>query len=382
MPKKKTATAAPPPGVRDWEHLEQLVTMLLAKLDPNSAVRWDARVPRRHHKGTRQADTVIAGTVGGVPIMIIVNSKHLRRTVEVNRVHELEGVMREVGADRGVIVSTVGFSRKALEAAEDSRITTYVIRPAKDEDWEGLIREVEITGNLIGNVIDEAVVRLEGGEERPMQAHAMWLVSDGPEGERRHFVDHIINGILARPDVTWVPGKRAEFLFLEPIFYDLDGQGRRRVERLLFRARPEVVHRLTMSVRDPHDWVYVRITPRGEGERAFFEFAEINAAVELERTVRAAVDHARCPVPKHAKRRAKIRKFEWQGLQAPKLEFKTCCDEQTRVVAAEIDKALQALAASGLPRPVSPGAVINWKRDPLLLSAGDASAKGKKRTSG
>ena len=111
----------------------------------------------------------------------------------------------------------------------------------------------------------------------------------------------------------------------------------------------------------------MRGTPAGEGERAFFEFAEINAAVELERAVRAAVDRAKCPV--HPHRRAKVRRFEWRGLQAPQLEFKTCCDQQTQVVAAEMDVALKALATNSPIRPETPGAVINWKRDPQLLPA-------------
>src|SRR5258708_28955686 len=42
----KTRAAMPlPKDVRDWRHLEQLVTTLIAKLDPTSAVRWRARLP-------------------------------------------------------------------------------------------------------------------------------------------------------------------------------------------------------------------------------------------------------------------------------------------------------------------------------------------------
>ena len=273
MATKTDAAASVPQDVRDWKHLEQLVTTLLAKLDPASAVRWDARLPRKRRTGTRQVDTVISGVVGTTPITVIVNSKLHRRPVNPNLVADLAVTMREVDAARGILVSTSGFSKKALETAEDNGVETYVMRPATDKDWAGLIRTASITGNLISNVIDEAVIKLEDGEERAVQAFAMWLVSDGPSGERRHFIDHIINGILARPDIKWLPGKRHEFLITEPIFYDLDGK-RRRVTNLFFRAHPEVVHSLTFEVKALRTGSSCRSRPTGRKPNGYFSSSQ------------------------------------------------------------------------------------------------------------
>ena len=370
-----------PPAVRDWEHLEQLVTTLLAKIDPSSKTNWNVRLPRRLHKGTRQVDTVVEGTVGGVPTMLIVNSKQLGRNVGPGRVDELKGVMREVGAQRGVIVSTKGFSRKALETAGDLGIFTYVLRPAVDADWDAdnLIRGVTITGNLVDNVIDEVVLGFAEGDERAVPwPHAMWLV-EGAEPSRMQFIDRIVKALIARPGTTFIPGKLHTFLVSSPLFFDLGDGERRTVTVIKFRAHPSVVHSVTVQVDAPQDWVYARISPDGTASRAYFEFAEINAAAEMEQAVRLAVASTACA--KHPRRKAKVRRFDWQGLEHPRVQFDSCCEAQTAAIRAAMIAALKEHTAKIARRPpVTPGAVRSWKLDEPIaphpgLPVGDASRR-------
>ena len=62
--------------------------------------------------------------------MTIVECKHLQRPVEVNVVRELRQRMSEVGAHKGIIVSTSGFQEGAVAHARRSGVALMHVVPS------------------------------------------------------------------------------------------------------------------------------------------------------------------------------------------------------------------------------------------------------------
>lgn len=78
--------------------------------------------------------------LGGVLHRVIINCKRYTHTVEVTDVLTLSGVLSDMPGVRGLIVTTVGYQKGALEYAKIHHIGLKIVRPPQDSDWEGRIR--------------------------------------------------------------------------------------------------------------------------------------------------------------------------------------------------------------------------------------------------
>jgi hypothetical protein len=91
-----------------------------------------------------QIDVYWEYRLGGVLHRVVINCKRYGSTVEVTDVLTLAGVLQDMPGVRGLIVTTVGFQSGAIDYAKVHQIGLKVIRPPRDSDWEGRIRQFNL----------------------------------------------------------------------------------------------------------------------------------------------------------------------------------------------------------------------------------------------
>lgn len=84
-------------------------------------------------QGGEYAIDVLARLIifSGAEIVVLAECKHQRRPVERDEILVLEGKLRDVGAHKGMLFSTSGFQRGAIQVAASRRIATVTFLDGK-----------------------------------------------------------------------------------------------------------------------------------------------------------------------------------------------------------------------------------------------------------
>jgi len=98
---------------------------------------------------SHQIDVYWEYRLGGVLHRVIINCKRYAHTVEVTDVLTLGGVLQDMPGVRGLIVSTKGFQRGAIDYATTHGIGLKVIRPPQDDDWKGRLRQFNMALEIV-----------------------------------------------------------------------------------------------------------------------------------------------------------------------------------------------------------------------------------------
>jgi len=80
----------------------------------------------------------------------LIEAKDYDRTVDLPIVRNFWAVVEDVNTDEAFIVTTKGFSNNAVTYAKAKGITLAVLRPPRDDDWEGLVRRIQLTITATG----------------------------------------------------------------------------------------------------------------------------------------------------------------------------------------------------------------------------------------
>lgn len=97
---------------------------------------------------SHQIDVYWEYRLGGVLHRVIINCKRYSHTVEVTDVLTLAGVLSDMPGVRGLIVTTVGFQKGALDYAKSHQIGLKIVRPPQENDWAGRLRAVRLRMNI------------------------------------------------------------------------------------------------------------------------------------------------------------------------------------------------------------------------------------------
>lgn len=286
---------------------ERLVAAVQTKLDPGSTVAWDVKLPDPVEG--RQIDVAVSGQLEGVDVLVAIETKHFTKKVGIEFVDAFDSVRREVGAAKGIMVTSVGFTSDALIKAQKVGIDTCLLRPANDADWEGYLRTLQLTIQPKKLIYEDAEYGTEDGQVHPVRASGLAILADAA-GDNVYF-DRVINTALHQLGDAWDPQKAIEVTPIEPLFQDMDpSQPPLRVTCL--RCRPRYVDGLTFTTvnQAPEDWVFFKVVLDGTiREKAFFEFSELKAMadeIKVRRTAeRKAVRKERAEARRKAKALAK-----------------------------------------------------------------------------
>ena len=88
----------------DSHELEILVAKIQKQLAPKAEVLHDVRLDGRLSGTKRQIDVLVRENIGQYEIKIIIDCKDYNTPVDVKGVEEFDGLLRDVGAQKGVLV--------------------------------------------------------------------------------------------------------------------------------------------------------------------------------------------------------------------------------------------------------------------------------------
>lgn len=101
----------------DWKEYEKEIFEHFKGQYPTAEITLDARKTGLYSKAERQIDILIEQYVAGNRITIAIDGKYLNRRVDVKAVESYIGMLEDIGAHKGLLVSKEGFTEAAYNRA-------------------------------------------------------------------------------------------------------------------------------------------------------------------------------------------------------------------------------------------------------------------------
>jgi hypothetical protein len=123
-----------------WKKFEKLVAGIHKMKEQGAEVIFDDKIIGKRTGEERQVDVSVRFRHGYYEYLIIIECKDYRKKVSVDKVEALRTKMEDLGADKGVMVSTNGFQKGAVKAAAAHNIELFTLTE-EVSDWTKVIRE-------------------------------------------------------------------------------------------------------------------------------------------------------------------------------------------------------------------------------------------------
>jgi Restriction endonuclease len=122
----------PPPK---WQDFELLVKRIQEQLSPFAECTHNAII-RGHDSGVdRQIDVAVRQRIGQFDIFIAIECKDYNRPLDVKDVETFIAEMKDVRANKGVIVSAKGFTTAGITIAKHNSVDTFRLIDAQSINW-------------------------------------------------------------------------------------------------------------------------------------------------------------------------------------------------------------------------------------------------------
>jgi hypothetical protein len=147
-----------------WKRFEKLIHQIHTQFGKDT-VTLDEKLMGFESKVLRQIDVVIRGQINQYPILIVVECRDEARPVDVGEMGAFASVVRDVRANKGVMISASGFTPAAIELARVHGITTKTYLDTENIDWK---TEVTIPVLLSYTKIEDIGTRFSSVPFHPM----------------------------------------------------------------------------------------------------------------------------------------------------------------------------------------------------------------------
>src|SRR5260370_3451483 len=120
-----------------WKRFEKLIHQIHPQFAPKDAVvTLDDKIVGYESKVERQLDVTIRAIVAQYKVLIVVECKDEARPLDVGTMGEFASLLRDVKANKGVMVTTSGYTPAALEMARAQGIDTRTYIDTESVDWK------------------------------------------------------------------------------------------------------------------------------------------------------------------------------------------------------------------------------------------------------
>ena len=147
-----------------WKRFEKLIHQIHQQFGKDN-VTLDEQLPGFDSKTDRQIDVVIRGVINQYSILIVVECRDKARPTDIGDMEAFVGVVRDVRANKGVMISTSGFTVAAVEVARTHGITTRTYLDTENVDWK---TEVSIPVLMSYSKIDNVGTHFSSVPFQPM----------------------------------------------------------------------------------------------------------------------------------------------------------------------------------------------------------------------
>ncbi len=97
----------------EWREYEKIITEELQLRYPENQTTWNVHLLGNLSGVKRQIDILIEAEIGGNKFLTVVDAKMYNKPIDVKDVEEFLGLVKDVGAHRGLMVTTIGYSTAA-----------------------------------------------------------------------------------------------------------------------------------------------------------------------------------------------------------------------------------------------------------------------------
>jgi len=124
----------------DWKQYEQEIWDYFHRAYPYAKMTKDARIIGRLSKTERQIDLLVEEHIVDIRIKIIIDAKHYCEKLDVKDVEAYLGLLEDVGAHIGVLISPEGFTKAAINRAynNDTDLILEVLNFKELKDYQGV----------------------------------------------------------------------------------------------------------------------------------------------------------------------------------------------------------------------------------------------------
>lgn len=120
-----------------WKRFEKLIHSVHTQFAPEAAVvTLDDAIVGYHSKVPRQIDISIRVHIAHYPVLIVVECKDHSRPIDVAELGAFANLRDDVRANKGVMISTSGFTPAAIEMARAHGIDTRTYIDTESQDWK------------------------------------------------------------------------------------------------------------------------------------------------------------------------------------------------------------------------------------------------------
>jgi len=119
-----------------WRRFEKMVAHVQKDLAPNAVVTHNNKIKGYDSGKLRQIDVTVKQRVGQYDMLIAIDCKDYKRAVNVKDVEQFSGLIKDIRANKGVMVAANGFSSTAKRIGENAGLDLYRLFDAEAYDWK------------------------------------------------------------------------------------------------------------------------------------------------------------------------------------------------------------------------------------------------------
>ncbi len=118
-----------------WKRFEKLAYEIQKGLAQNATVTLNDSIPGVDSKTNRQIDISIRESIGQYSIIVVIDCKDYKEPVDVKDIEEFAGLVRDVRANKGAMISSNGFTPAAVNIARAHGMDVFRLVDTDGVDW-------------------------------------------------------------------------------------------------------------------------------------------------------------------------------------------------------------------------------------------------------
>lgn len=122
----------------DWREYESEVERHFREEYPNAQISYNAKILGVHSGVPRQIDVLIEQQLCDIPFRIVVDAKYRGEKLDVKDIEEFLGLVEDVQAHKGVLVSAAGYSEAAITRASKADLILDVLNFDELHEYQGM----------------------------------------------------------------------------------------------------------------------------------------------------------------------------------------------------------------------------------------------------
>ena len=125
----------------NWKKYEKEIHAQFQKMYPDAKITHNVKVPGRYSKIERQIDVLVEDYAAGEKVRIIIDGKYRKRNIDVKEVESFIGFMKDVEADKGLLITQKDYSQAAIDRAHNDpdRIELDILNFEELKEFQGFV---------------------------------------------------------------------------------------------------------------------------------------------------------------------------------------------------------------------------------------------------